>query len=60
MIDCMFLLDRKPVPMFWPNDSILNRICCVLIELVYEEKGIQRFEMYSLYLFNKMWFWPEN
>ncbi len=41
----MFLLDWKPVPMFWQNDSILNWVCCVLIELVYVEKGIQHFEM---------------
>ncbi len=33
------------MPMFWPNDSVLNQACCVLIELAYEEKGIQRFEM---------------
>ncbi len=45
MIDYMFLLDWKPVPMFWPNDSILNWVCCVLIELVYVEKYIQHFEM---------------
>ncbi len=45
MIDCMFLLDRKPVPMFWPNDLTLNRAWCLLIELVYVEKGIQNFEM---------------
>ncbi len=36
-------VDRKPVLMFWPNDSILNRL--VLKELVNEEKGIQDFEM---------------
>ncbi len=39
------LLDRKPVLMLWPNDSILNQACSVLIELIYEEKGIQHFEM---------------
>ncbi len=40
MIDWMFL-----VAMFWPNDSILNRVCCVLLALEYLEKGIQNFQM---------------
>ncbi len=26
--------------MFWPNVSILNKGCCVSIELVYVEKGL--------------------
>ncbi len=51
---------------FWPNDSILNQVCCVLIEFDliefdrYVEIGIQHFKMYSLYVFNKMSFWPDN
>ncbi len=45
MIDHMFLLERKLVQMFSLNDSILTRVCSVLIEFVYEEKDIQHFEM---------------
>ncbi len=29
MMDYMFLLDRKPVLMFWPNDSILIKLVYV-------------------------------
>ncbi len=40
------ILKRKLVLMFLPNDSVLNQVCCVLIELVvHVEKDTQHFEM---------------